>query len=265
MEKKVKTKLSLTEKYEDIISDVQKDILQEEISDLSSMKENDINISTIYVFDDGEDLEAKVYFRNATSNKINFEYVPLILVNSDEQVISRKIFDLRELGDIPSGGARPWKLHFDKQSSDMELFKNKQCRVIFNMNLKAVNYANIEYEQLSQDYMNIKPVFDRFLEQLPKIEKGQLSFSVFDISIGVNGNIVVTLVIRNSSNEIAEIKEIPVTIKDKNDNLVVSGRFTLNDFKVSSMKAQVCNLAFEANIQTEVAKSVKDQWHICFE
>lgn len=247
--KNVEVELSLPERFEAIVSDVQKDIMSEEISGLDPIKENDINISTIYAFDDGDEIEVKVYFRNGYPKDVNFEYVPLIMVNSKEEIVASKTFDLKEMGDIPTGGARPWKLYFEKSCIDMEKFSPENCKILFNKNVKAVNYAQIEFENFPEEFNNFKREFQKFLEELPKIEKGKFSVSTFNITLQKDGNLVITIIMRNSVDKAVKIEEIPLTIKDENDNAIVSGKFELKDFTINSMKARVCTLAFKTNLE----------------
>ncbi|WPC42258.1 SLAP domain-containing protein [Clostridium sp. JS66] len=259
----VEMELSLTERFEAVVSEVQKDIMNEEISGLEPIKESDINISTIYAFDDGDEIEAKVYFRNGLSTNINFEYVSLVLVNSNEEVVASKVFDLREMGDIPIGGARPWKLCFEKSCVDMEKFSPENCKVLFNKNIKAVNYAKFEFEDFPEEFNNFKGQFQTFLENLPNVEKGKFTASAFNISLRQDGKLIVTIIMRNSVAKVAKVEEIPITIKDESDNVIAKGRFQLKDFTINPMKAKVCVVAFETNLNPELGVDTS-KWKAVF-
>lgn len=261
----IKMELSLPERYENIISDVQKEIMNEELEEFAPIKKNDINISTTYIYDDDDDeLEAKVYFRNGFTNKINFEYVPLVIINSKEEILASKTFDLREMGDIPPFGARPWKVHFDKSEVDMNKFSPEDCKVIFDSKVKAVNYANIELEMPEEPVQELRPVFEEFLNNLPGIEKGNLNFSTFSITLSEEGKTIVTLLVRNASDKTIKIEEMPVILKDENNNTAASGRFCLNDFEVSSMKARICVLALDLELSLDETTPF-DNWSVVFE
>ncbi|AKN33479.1 hypothetical protein Ccar_22680 [Clostridium carboxidivorans P7] len=261
---KVEVELSLTERFDAVVSDVQKDIMNEEISGLEPIKKNDINISTIYTFDYGDEIEAKVYFRNGFTKKVNFEYVPLIMVNSKGDIVASKMFDLREMGDIPTGGARPWKLYFEKSCVDIEKFSPEDCKILFNKNIKAVNYAKFEFEDFPEEFNNFRSEFERFLENAPNIEKGQFSVSTFSIVVQQNGNLVITLVARNSVEKTVKIEEMPITVKDENDNVIVNGKFQLKDFTVSPMKAKVCVLVFNTDLNAESGVDTS-KWKVVFQ
>ncbi|MDW8802574.1 SLAP domain-containing protein [Clostridium sp. A1-XYC3] len=264
MEEKVEIELSLPPQLEAVVSGVQKEIMTEELEELSPIKENDVNISTIYVYDDGDELEAKVYFRNALNRTINFEKVSLALVDKEDNVLCMKVFDLMELGDIPAYAATPWKLYFEKKFMNRIDVDFSQCKVVFNSQIRAISYASIEYQELPKEFEDIRTTFEEFLEDLPKMEKNQLSISTFNICLQTGGKVIATLVIRNSADRDVSIQEIPLTIKDENNIIIASGRFTLTDFVLKPMKAKVVNLAFQTDLTTE--KSVtKDNWSAIFE
>lgn len=260
----IETKLFIPEQFDAIVSDIQKDILREELDDFLSIKENDVNIATVYAYDDKDKIEVKVYFRNGLNRKINFEYVPLIMVNEKGEAVGHKVFDLREMGDIPPCSATPWKLYFEKSSVDMEKFSPQDCKVVFNTQIKAVNYAKLDYEDFPQTLEDFRFNLEKFLEDLPKIERGQISISKFNIGIEEKGSIIITLVFRNSSDKMVKIDELPVTILDENDNIVASGKFKLDNFTISPMKAKICNMALQAISDIEETASV-DKWRIIFE
>lgn len=258
----VDLELSLPEQYENIVSDVQKEVMMEELEEFAPIKENDINISTTYLYDDGDEIEAKIYFRNGFARKVNFEYVPLILVNSKEEILAKKTFDLREMGDIPPKGARPWKISFLKSEVNMEKFLAADCKIMFDAHLKAVNYANIELE-LDESMKLHRTMFENFLKELPRIERGNVSLSKFSIALANDGRIIVTLMVRNSTDKNIKIEKLPITLKDENNNITASGNFNLDGFEVPSMKAKVCTLAFSTDLVIDKTISL-DKWEVVF-
>lgn len=258
----VNLELSLPEQYENIVSDVQKEVMMEELEEFAPVKENDINVSTTYVYDDGDEIEAKIYFRNGFARKVNFEYVPLVLINSKEEILAKKTFDLREMGDIPPKGARPWKVSFLKSEVDIEKFSAADCKVIFDLHLKAVNYANIELE-LDESMQIHRTMFENFLKDLPGIERGNVSLSKFNIALSNDGKLIVTLMVRNSTDKNVKIEKLPVTLKDENNNIAASGSFNLEGFEVPSMKAKVCTLAFNTDLTLDKTISL-DKWEVIF-
>lgn len=265
LENNIETKLSLPENVDNIVSDVQKEILNDEVAQLSPIKENDINISTVYVFENKDDIEAKVYFRNGLSKKVNFEYVPLVMLNSKDEIIAKKIFNLKEVGNLPPDSARPWKLFFDKSEVNMNKFSREDCKVIFDTGLTAVKYAPITLDESSVGEKKYVSMFQDFIKTLPGLEKGSMSISKFKIALQEQAKIMVTLIVRNGCNKLINIEKLPITIKDENGNIVASGVFETNGLKVEPMKARVCNFTFDTNVNMEIEHSVVlDKWNVVF-
>src|SRR3712207_645890 len=146
--KNVDLGLSLEPERGQIISKVQKEIIEEDLKNLDPLKENDINISTTYVFDMGDKLEASIFFRNGLSNPINFDELALTLVNSKNEEVATEIFLLREVGTIPGKSARPWKLYFHKEKMVKVPDKLEDCKVIFNKDIKAISTVEVEFENI---------------------------------------------------------------------------------------------------------------------
>lgn len=66
-------KLSLLEKDQDVMSKVQKEILEEELDELVPIKEGEINVAGIYAYDLGDKYEVKAYLRNGIEKQINLK------------------------------------------------------------------------------------------------------------------------------------------------------------------------------------------------
>ena len=106
-----------------------------------------------------------------------------------------------------------------------------------------------------------RKVYTDFLEDLPDLKEGEVSFSKFSIGINEEGYLLVTIVVRNGCNKGINIEELPMTIKDEQGNFVASEVFKLEDLKVSPMKAKVCNFAFPLQIKEKAVISL-DSWKI---
>ncbi|WML36736.1 SLAP domain-containing protein [Clostridium sp. OS1-26] len=81
----VPTILSLLEFDENVMSDVQKEILEEELSEFQQIKEGEVNIAGVYVYDSGnkeDKIEVKAYIRNGLTKSIDLESIPLFISNS---------------------------------------------------------------------------------------------------------------------------------------------------------------------------------------
>lgn len=255
-------KLSLLDKDQKVMSNVQKEILKEELDELVPIKEGQVNVAGIYAYDLGDKYEVKVYLRNGMKNEINFEKIPFKIINSKGEVLASQIFDLREMGNIPSYSARPWVLYFDKKNVFVDEIPMDDWKLVFDNSLKALRNLNVDIENLPSGIdEESKKVYTDFLEGLPSLKEGEISFSKFSIGINEDGYLLVTILIRNGCNRKVNIEKLPMTIKDENGNIVVSEVFELNDLDVSAMKGKICNFAFPLKMK-EKAVIPLDSWQI---
>lgn len=260
----VPTILSLLENDDNVMSDVQKDILEEEIAELPPIKEGLLNISGIYAYDMGEKFEVKVYIRNASLDEVVLENVPLIITNSKNEVLAQQTFNLKSLGTIPPQGARPLKVYFEKKNVYVEKIPMDDWEIAFDARVRAVRKVDVDYEKLPRNIeLEDKLVFDKFLRGLPDLKEGDFSISTFSMGIEKNGNIMVTVVMRNGDIESRGIKKIPVTVIDNKGNPVKSNLFELGDFQVGGRKARIFNFSFPTNLKLEENISLND-WKVEF-
>lgn len=260
----VPTVLSLLEHDENVMSDVQKEILEDEIAELQQIKEGQLNVAGIYVYDLGEKLEVKAYIRNGLSEKINLRKVPFYILNSKDEVLAQQMFNLESLGEIPPHSARPVKLYFQKKNVHIDEIPMDDWKLAFDARLKASKTVRTQYENLPEGIeIDDKLVFDRFLNELPELNEGEFSISTFSIGFQKDGNILVTLVMRNGNNKPINISKMPVTVKDASGTVVKSELFNLSDFSVKPLKAKICNLVFPTGVKLEQDVSLKD-WSVSF-
>jgi len=248
----VPTVLSLLDYDENVMSDVQKEILEEEISELEPIKEGQLNVFGIYAYDLGDKFEVKVYIRNGLSSSIKLGYMPFIILNSKNKTLAYQIFNLESLGEIPSHAARPVKLYFQKKNVYVDSIPMDDWYVAFDTRVDVKRRVKVEYENLPKDIgVEEKIVFDNFLKELPELNEGEFTVSTFSIGVQKNGNILVTLVIRNGTNKQISLDKIPMTVKDANGTVVKSNLFKLNDLSIGAHRARVCNFAFPTGLTLE--------------
>lgn len=260
----VPTILSLLEYDENVMSDVQKEILEDEIAELSSIQEGQLNVSGIYAYDTGEKLEVKAYIRNGLSKKIVLEQIPLVITNSKGEILAYQIFNLQSLGEIPEHTARPLKILFERKNIFVDKIPMDDWELGFDTRIKAERNVKVHFEGLPKEIdIEDKLVYDKFLRGLPDLREGQFSISPFSVGIQKDGNMLVTVVMRNGNSKPISIDKIPVSLKDPKGNVVKSNLFELNKFTVSPLKAKLCNFMFPTNLQLEKDIALEG-WEVVF-
>lgn len=259
----VSTKLSLLGKDDVVISDVHKEIMEDEIRELPPIKEGQLNLSGIYIYDVGSKYEVKIYVRNGLPDNLNLEDIPIVIRNSKGEVLASKMFDFRKLGELPPHSVRPLKLYFDKEDFKADAIPD-DWEVALNGTFKITRKVKPVYEKLPENIEDKdRQVLEQFLEGLPEIEEGQFSISVFSIGINTNGNVLVTCVARNASPKSIELNKIPITVLNEDSRIVYSNQFELDDFQISPYRARLCNFAFPTDIRPEKPQELKG-WSIVY-
>lgn len=249
--KAIDIKLSLKPESEVVMSDVQKDYLQDEMAEtIPEIEKGQVNVSGVYAYKDGDQWEVKFFITNGLNQELNFERVPFKIINSTGEEIAYQVFSLKEMGNIPPYSARPGKVYFNKGNVFVDEIHHDDWKLVFDANIKAVTYAEgIEFEKFPEEMTDKdKNAFNEFLRNIPKIEKGQFSANVFTMFQYKDGDILITLVFRNGADKEVGIEKLPLTLKDENGEIVFSASYTLEDFKVSPEKARILSVVVKKDI-----------------
>jgi SLAP domain-containing protein len=220
-------KLSYTEQEKASISKLMEDIYNEDISKLEPINEGDINISTIYIYDLGDKLEAKVIIRNAMITNVNFNLIPLIIIDSENSIILEEIVDLNELGTIPSNHARPYIIFFNKANLKKEVNNFENCKVTFNNNLKACNSQKIENIIIDEDIPIINNIYiEDYISKLPPIKIGDIKLINHKLFFDENGKKNFIIILINANNKSATVNNFTVGFKNSIDLISAIERVT---------------------------------------
>lgn len=259
----VSTKLSLSDKDDVVISDVQKEILEDEIKELPPIKEGQLNLSGIYIYDMGEKYELKIYVRNGLSDNLNLEDIPIVIKGSRGKILASKVFDFRKLGELPPHSVRPLKLYFDKDEFRVDKIPEK-WKVALSGKFKITRKVKTPYEGLPEKISDKdRKVLQDFLETLPELEEGAFSVSLFSLGINTDGVILATCVVRNAASKSVTVNAIPITLLNDKKQIVASNQFELKDFTVSPYRARLCNFSFQTGVKPEKAQELKG-WSIAY-
>jgi SLAP domain-containing protein len=239
----VDLKLSLEPEKMSTMSEIHKEYIIDEISKLPPLKPGQINLNAVYAFDMGDKLEVHAYVRNANSIAINFGKVQLKIINTKHEIIAKQIFQLSSIGDIPPFSVRPFKVFFDKSNVYTNDIKNEKWKLVFDSNFAIKNTVKIELE-------NIQPVHleecKTFLKNLPNIDQGNISISLYKVNKRENDDLAISVLIRNATDKGLNISKLPINIKDiENNQALISGVFNIEKIVVNPYKAQIINLVFK--------------------
>ncbi|KEH98705.1 SLAP domain-containing protein [Clostridium massiliodielmoense] len=243
--KAVNTEISIHPDMEGSISKFQRECLEEELESLPVIKEGEVDVNTDFFFDLGDRYEASIFIRNGLSRAVNLEKIPFIVLGKNNEELGRKIFNLREVGEIPARSVRPWKIYFQKDELNIEENDLKDLKIVFDSRLKAAGVVNVKYENLPGGISTQKREnYQKFLENLPLLREGQVTMTAYDVYTTDDDAIAVELVVRNGRHNGVDIKRVPLSIYDKDNKLVASGTFYLEDVSINPISAKIYLFTF---------------------
>lgn len=245
MADEVDLKLDLGEAESIRVSDLQKEFLQDELDEMPPVKTGDVNIHPVYFVPEDNGLEVKVFFRNGLKSKINFDKLPILVVDNEGNTVAKKIFDLRGMGDISPLSAMPWKLYFAKEDIIAPIKDYKNLKVLFDTNLKAFKSVNVKVNDLPEDVgASDKRKLDNILKSLPILQEGTFSVSGVEVNVSEEGNVSILVVMRNGADKSVKVQVLPISLYDKEDKVVASGNFQLENCVVDAKSAKLMNFMF---------------------
>lgn len=241
----IETEVSVHPGMKGSMSKFQIECLEDELKTLPSIKDGEVDVNTDFFFELEDKYEASIFIRNGLATAINLEKIPFIVIGKNGQELGRKIFNLREVGEIPARSVRPWKIYFEK--NELEIGENnlKDLKIIFDSRLKAASVVNVTYENLPDGIQGKeRKKYEEFLENLPLLREGQVTMTAYDVHITSEGKLSIEIVIRNGRHNGVDVERVPLSVYDINNKLMASGIFYLEDVSINPMSAKIYSFTF---------------------
>lgn len=236
----VNIELQLNEYDKGVMSDFQKEFIIEELNELPPLEDGQVSINGIYTFDMGDKLEVSVYLRNGLSKQINFDKVPLVIVNKNGEVLAKQIMDMKDFGILPPLSARPYKVYFDKNNILIDKISKDDWKIQFEQSITAVNTVKVEFEDMPESiHHELKSSFIKFLNDLPLIKAGDVNIEVFKTLKCMDNSISIIFLIRNGCDTIVKLERLPIIVKDDAGEIVAKGIFDIENISVNPHKAKI--------------------------
>lgn len=215
-------------------------------NELPPLKPNQISLSGIEINLVKNGLEVTAFVRNSLNKGIKIGKVPLLLLDKDKKPIARHEFDLNVLGELPARSSRPWAFLFPKESILVESFSRKDWTLNFELKPKHRLDLHESWEKSlpEEQKQKLQAVF----EKITPPRAGEVNFMGFQASRNEQGDLTVSLFIRNGSNKDITIEKLPLAVKDATREVVATGGFTLKDFTVKAHTTKPWTFHFPASL-----------------
>lgn len=222
-------------------------------NELPPLKPNQISLSGIEIDDNGPSGEwlVKAFFRSSLSKPITLGKVELILLSDTDNVLAAKEFDLAALGEIPAYSDRPWAFEFEKETQTVSEMPSEGWKLAFNVQSLVPHQLDLHQaweEALSETQ---KEALSKLVSTLPSLKDREVNFSGFQVVPQENGDLAVSLFIRNGHSRHINLEQLPLEVLDANEEIVARGSFTLDNLEVKANTSKPWTFIFPSLMITK--------------
>lgn len=215
-------------------------------NELPPLKANQISISGIQLNTVPNGIEATAFLRNSLNKGINFTNVNLLLLDSEKEVIAKHAFDLSEIGLIPGKSSLPWKFTFPTNSIHKNEFSTENWTLAFELKSKHVLDMDESWESSLSPAEKEQLV--KLVESLEPPKEGEVNFMGVQAKLNQNGDLHVTVLIRNGHHKNINLQQIPLKVEDATSEVVAHGGFKFESFEVKANTSKPWRFIFPENL-----------------
>lgn len=238
----IETTLSIPENWN--MSDEEQYVFAFHNSQSPKLKLNQISIYGMELTKDNDDsVLITGLIRSTVTQSIQFGETAILLLGANKQPIARKTFDLSLLGDIPTNSARPWNFVFKKEDFITEIDEiGDEWSLAFE--LKSQHQLDLEESWEKSIDEKTKNVLEKLVADAPPLKPNEVNFLGVNAKQKKNGDLVVTILIRNGNEKNITLEQIPLGIKDASNEEIARGSFTLDKLTVKANTSKPWSFIF---------------------
>jgi accessory Sec system S-layer assembly protein len=199
---------------------------------LPNLQPNQLALAGVDLKQEGEDLVVVAFVRNSLERGIQLTPTVLSLLGPNGERLGAKVFDLGELGGLPPKTSRPWQFVFHPSDLVDTNLPKEGWVLAFELTPKhRLDLADAWEEKLS---LEDKERLAAHVESIEPPRPGEVNLAGINGVVADDGNLVITLFVRNGNNFDINIEQLPLFIEDATNEVVAQGAFQLQDFVVKA-------------------------------
>ncbi|MFB5661030.1 accessory Sec system S-layer assembly protein [Alteribacillus sp. HJP-4] len=196
--------------------------------------------------------EITAFIRSSLNKTIRLRETTLVLLDSSDKLLGRKTVYLSAAGDIPGKSSRPWRFTFQPADLYTAEVPRENWKLAFHLKSSARRHAldlqeSWEESLAKKDKRSLEKMVDEFSP--PK--EGEVNFMGLKAMQKDNGQLQVTMLIRNGSEKDVSLERIPLAVEDATMTVVAEGSFTVEDFIVKANTSKPWTFIFPSELVTE--------------
>ncbi|WP_307257916.1 accessory Sec system S-layer assembly protein [Oikeobacillus pervagus] len=218
-------------------------------NELPLLKPNQLSISGIDVKQNDDSIIITAFIRNSLSKAVRLSDSPLLFVGPDDEIIGRKVFPLGELGELPAQSSRPWEFVFTPKDLLKTEFPQTGWKLAFELNKPH----SLDLEETWKNNLSEadQQKLDNLVKQMDPPKKGEINFMGLQANKAGNGDLHVTLLIRNGNEKNITLQQLPLVVEDASGEVIAQGGFKLDDLEVKANTSKPWTFVFPASLVTK--------------
>jgi accessory Sec system S-layer assembly protein len=246
-EEEVETKLFYSPAYEP--AQELKYVYQFMNLELSPLKPNQISLAGVDLKQDEEQVTVTAFIRNSLNKAIKLQEMPLLLLGADGEKLARKEFDLSVVGDIPAKSSVPWLFEFaaGDLAFDGDLPKTG-WKLAFELKAQKKHSLDLEESWANSLPEQDKARLHQLVDGMAAPKPGEVNFMGLQAKKSEDGNLHVTMLIRNGSDKNIQLQQLPLEVVDASGDVIAKGGFALNDFEVKANTSKPWTFIFPSSL-----------------
>ncbi|MCM3791570.1 accessory Sec system S-layer assembly protein [Domibacillus indicus] len=217
-------------------------------NELPPLKRNQLSLSGIEWSEQPNGIAVSAFVRNTVEREITLGEVPLLLLNEKNELKARDTFNLKDLGSLPADSSRPWTFLFPAASLDPRVELGKEnWSVAFDLTSRK-HKLDLDEKWDKTLPEEQKENLKRIVEKLGNPAKNELNFTGLSAATLDNGDLTISLLIRNGYERNVNIEKLPLQLFDAAGDLVAQGQFNVGDFEVKANTTKPWSFVFPASL-----------------
>ncbi|MBU8905968.1 accessory Sec system S-layer assembly protein [Desertibacillus haloalkaliphilus] len=221
--------------------------------ELPPLKPNQLSLSGINIMqsDDGS-YRIAAFVRNSLDKAIKLEDATLVLLDDNDEVLGRKAFNLADVGEIPAKSARPWNFKFTSKDLFTTELPAEGWKLAFQLKptsrKHSLELAESWEKSLAEES---KQQLEEMVNKLTPPKAGEVNFMGLKANQAENGDLHVTLLIRNGSEKNVNLEQLPLQVEDASGEVIAKGGFKLEKLQVKANTSKPWTFIFPKSLITK--------------
>jgi accessory Sec system S-layer assembly protein len=215
------------------------------------LKKNQISLSGIDLKQVPQGYVVTAFVRNSLSRPVAFSPTPLLLLGPNNEVLARKVFDLSELGEVPPRSSRPWKFLFEQETLRTSEIPLVDWKLAFELPKQKRHSLDLEESWEKSLAAEDRQKLQALVQSLQPPKPGEVNFMGLQARQTEQGDLHVTLLIRNGSGKNIHIQQLALQVHDASGDVVASGAFALDNFEVKANTSKPWTFIFPKSLVTK--------------